>query len=130
MGKRICETTLAAVLHSKDFGISPAYELPKRYILRQIDRIPKWLDLYQVMARFRELGKTEWEALLAYYFLNKIEEAEEKGENEADITGLFANDYSDVRGKKATKERVYEHVIGNFTQVEETDDTIYLTFNI
>ena len=130
MGKRINEAMLSIALHSQDYGLSPAYQLPKRFILRQVGKIPEWLDLYQTMAIFRELGKTEWEALLAYFFLTKIEDAEAKGEDEADITGLFANDYFDRRDKKVTKEQVYDHLIRFFTVVEETDDIIYLTFNI
>jgi len=130
MGKRINEAMLSIALHSQDYGLSPAYQLPKRFILRQVGKIPEWLDLYQTMAIFRELGKTEWEALLAYFFLAKIEDAEAKGEDEADIPGLFANDYFDRRDKKVTKEQVYDHLIRFFTVVEETDDIIYLTFNI
>jgi len=128
MGKRINEVTLSIALSSNDFGLSPAYTLPKKFVLREVNKIPDWLDLYQTMTRFRELGKTEWEAILAYYFLNAIEQAEEKSENEADITGLFANDYFDRRNKKVTKEQVYDHLIRNFTLVEETDDIVYLTF--
>ena len=130
MGKRIDETMLSIALHSQDYGLSPAYQLPKKFILQKVSKIPDWLDLYQTMALFRELGKTEWEALLAFYFLTKIEDAEAKGEDEVDITGLFAYDYMDRRDKKVTKEQVYNHLIRFFTVVEGTDDTVYLTFNI
>jgi len=127
---RIDQTLLNVALSSKDFGISPPYELPKKYVLREVSNIPEWLGLYQTMANFRNLGKTEWEALLAMVFLTAIEEAEKEGKEEADITRLFQHDYSDRGEKKASKEKVTEHLMPFFTKVEETEDTIYLTFNV
>ena len=130
MGKRINDNMLGLALRSGDYAISPRYELPKRYILKDVDAIPEWVDLYQVMSRFMQLGKTEWEALLAFLFLDIIEAAEENGENEADITGLFANDYSDRKGRKVTKEQVYDHLIKNFTITDETNEEVYLIFKV
>jgi hypothetical protein len=130
MAKRIDEFLLSVALRSQDYRISPEYQLPKRFILQQVSKIPARIDLYTTMALFRGLGKTEWEVLLAYIFLDNIEEAEAKGEDEVDITNLFARDYSDQSGRNATKEQVYEHLIRYFTVSEETDSTIYLTFNI
>jgi len=127
---RIDQTLLSVALSSNDYGCSPPYELPKSYVLREVSSIPEWLNLYQTMGNFRNLGKTEWEALLATIFLSAIEEAEKEGKEEVDITRLFQHDYFDRREKKATKERVTEHLMRFFTKVEETEDTIYLTFNV
>ena len=127
---RIDERLLNIALHSEDFAISPPYELPKRYILRKVDEIPEWLDLRHTMSCFRELGKTEWEVLLAMFFLTAIEDAEQEGKTEADITRLFQHDYMDRRERKVSKERVTEHLMPWFTKDEETEDTVYLTFNL
>lgn len=130
MGTRINETLFTTALHSGDYGISPPYALPKKYVLRKANEIPEYLDLYTMMATWRELGKTEWEVLLSWVFLSAIEEAEKENQEEADITRLFQHDYFDRGTKTASKEKVMEHIMPWFTTVEETEDTIYLTFNL
>jgi len=116
---RIDETLLNIALHSNDFRVSPPYELLKRYVLRKVNEIPEWIDLRYTMACFRELGKSEWEVLLAMVFLTAIEEAEQEGKTETDITRLFQHDYTDKRERKASKERVTEHLMPWFTMFKK-----------
>lgn len=121
-------TMLRGFLLSDDYG----WELQpyKKVTLTNVADCANKISVMSMMSAWRNTGHCEWEALLAGWFVNQVVEALEKDEKEADITMLFNRDLLATRDRVFTQKQIYDHIIGWFDIVEETDDELKLAIHI
>ncbi len=122
--------SVAIGLSSNDYGWSEPVELPKHYILRDIDAYKEKVTVMGLVSAWRGTGHSEWEFLLAGIFISNLLEAWGEGKKEVDITTLFDRDLLATNNRVFTKEQVKEHIIKVFTIEDEDTDNIYLRLNV
>ena len=114
--------TIGLALSSRDYGWN-VYENCKKVILTN----PKECENVQVLdlvSAWHGTTHSEWEFLLAGWFVMAVIRAVDSNNEEADITALFNRDLLAARNRKMTKEAIYKHIIPYFDIVEETDDVL------
>lgn len=122
--------SVAIGLASNDYGWNEPVELPKHYILRDIDAYKEKVTVMGLVSAWRGTGHSEWEFLLAGIFISNLLEAWEAGQKEVDITTLFDRDLLASNNHVFTKEQVKDHIIKIFTVEEEDNENIYLRLNV
>lgn len=121
---------LSLFLASQDYGWTDPDETHKKVILTNPADCKDKITLFGLVSAWRETGHSEWEALLAGWFIDAVLKAITNGESEADITHLFNRDFLARNGRTFTAQQVYDHIIKWFDIVEETDDVLKLKIHI
>ena len=121
---------LELFLSTHDYGWSVPDPSHKKVILVNPLDCKEKISLMGLVSAWRGTGHSEWEAILAHMFILSVLNAIESGENEADITLLFNRDFTASKDRVFTKEQVYNHLIGWFDIVEETDEVLKLKIRI
>ena len=121
---------LRFLLMSRDYGWNAIDEEHKKVILTNPKDCENKITLMGMMSAWRGTGHTEWEALLAGWFIQAVIDAIDKDEGEADITHLFDRDLIAADNRIFTKEQVKNHLLKWFDIVEETDSALRLRIRI
>jgi len=121
---------LGIALNSGDYGWTDPVELPKKYILTDLECYKEKVSVFGLSSCWRETGHAEWEYLLAGIFVGSLLEAWENGAEVLDITKLFNRDLTAKNNRVFTKEQVTAHILPFFTKVTEDDSNIYLKLNV
>ncbi len=121
------------------------HDVKKKYILKDIEDLKMKVTMENLISLWRETGKSEWEAMLAWLFMRPLRVAWSEGKAEADITQLFKVELTALPtgnpGEKTItvngntyrvfdQEDVKKKILPFFEILEETDDTIYLKAKI
>lgn len=88
------------------------------------------IDLMGLVAIWRGTGHSEWEFLLAYWFIKAVLEALNNGEDEADISMMFDRDFTASNNRILKQEKVHKHILPYFEKVSNTEDELKLKFKI
>ena len=88
------------------------------------------IDLMGLVAIWRGTGHSEWESLLAYWFIKAVLEALNNGEDEADISMMFDRDFTASNDRIFTQEEVHKHILPWFETVSDTEEELKLKFKI
>ncbi len=117
---------LDTVLCTQDYGW---YTKPsKKVILTNPKECENKITVLGLVNEWKNTGHSEWEFLLAGWFVKCVLEALKNKSEEADITVLFNKDFLARKSLFFTKEQVYEHLIPYFNVIKETDDELRLEF--
>lgn len=100
----------------------------KKVILTNPRECENKITVLGLVSEWKNTGHSEWEYLLAGWFIQSILEAKKNGLEQADITGLFNKDFLARKSLFFTKEQVYQHLIPYFKVVKETDDQLDLEY--
>lgn len=84
------------------------------------------INLIGMMSRWRGTGHGEWEALLAWWFVDAVVNALKSESDEADISALFDRDLLARNNRVFTQEQIYAHIIPSFEIVKDNDDGLWL----
>lgn len=115
--------TANVLLASGDFGWEPK-TVKKTVILANTDKCADKLTLVGMIAQWHGTGHSEWECLLAVWFIEAVKEAV-KAKECADITILFNRDLTSGSAKMTQKE-IARHLAPHFKKVAEIDNTLYV----
>ena len=118
---------LLVALKSRDYGWSDPYPI-RKVILVNPTEYRNRITVFGIASLWMGTGHSEWEFLLASWFVEAIVKAIEDGAEEADITHLFNRDLIATNYRTFTKEQVYDHLIKWFEIVDETEDELRLKF--
>lgn len=88
------------------------------------------IDLMGLVAIWRGTGHSEWEFLLAYWFIDAVLKALRSCEDEADISMMFDRDFTASNDRIFTQEEVHKHILPWFETVSDTEDELKLKFKI
>lgn len=88
------------------------------------------IDLMGLVAIWRGTGHSEWESLLAYWFIDAVLKALRNCEDEADISMMFNRDFTASNGRIFKQEEVHKHILPWFETVSDTEDELKLKFKI
>lgn len=117
--------TANILLASGDFGweIKP---FKKTVLLANTDKCANKLTLMGMFAQWHGTGHSEWECLLAVWFIEAVKEAF-KSKECADITILFNRDLTSAAKGTFTHKEIYNHLIKSFEIISEDKDTILVS---
>ena len=121
---------LGILLAGRDYGWSKPDENHKKVILTNPLECKEKICLMGMVSAWRGTGHSEWEAILAGWFIQAVLDAIESNASEADITHMFNRDFLASRDRVFTHSQVYNHLIKWFDIVEETDEVIKLRIHI
>ena len=121
--------SLSFCLWTDDYGWNIDQEYKKVFLTNPHECKEK-ISVTMLISAWRGTGHSEWEFLMAGWFVKAVVEAIEKGYPEAEITPIFNRDFLASRGRVFTKEQVYNHIIRFFDIVEDTDDVLKLKLHI
>jgi hypothetical protein len=121
---------LNIALRGGDYGWTEPVQLPKKYVLVDLEAYREKVNVFGLVSAWRQTGHSEWEYLMAGYFISHLLKAYEVGVNETEITGLFDRDYLASGDRVFTKEQVITHVMPSFTKVNEDEENVYLRLNV
>lgn len=113
-----------------DYGWEKPDENHKKVILVNPDDCREKINGMGLISIWRGTGHSEWEALLAKWFIEAVKTAIENGEKEADITHMFNRDFLASKNRVFTKEQVYDHLIKWFSIVKDSDEELKVRFRI
>lgn len=103
--------------------------VPKeKFILVNPQELFNYVTANKLMANWSGTGHIEWEALLAYLFINFLKEAELKDLNEIDISPLFYIEMYASGNRKMTAEQVRNLIMPSFKVLKKTSEFIYVWF--
>ena len=123
-------TGLSIFLNGRDWGWEKPDENHKKVILVNPDDCREKINGMGLISIWRGTGHSEWEALLAKWFIEAVKTAIENGEKEADITHMFNRDFLASKNRVFTKEQVYDHLIKWFSIVKDSDEELKVRFRI
>lgn len=121
---------LGIFLATKDYGWTEPDESHKKVILINPLECKEKICLMGMVSAWRGTGHSEWEAILAGWFIQAVLDAIDSNVNEADITHLFNRDFLASKNRVFTQDQVYYHLIKWFDIIEETDQVMKVRIHI
>ena len=94
----------------------------KKVILVNVKECKNRVNVLNLCSLWRGTGHSEWEVLLADWFVEAVLEALKSNKSDADITCLFNKDLKASGGRIFSQEDVYYHIIPSFQIVENNED--------
>ena len=117
------------LLKSGDYGWNMPDKNHKKVLLVNPKDCERKITLMGLVKAWRGTGHSEWEAILANWFIVAVVTAIDE-DTEADLTNMFNRDFLASRDRVFTKQQVFDHLIKWFEIVSEDDETLELRFKI
>ena len=118
------EKFLLTILSSNDYAM---YNIPHKKVVLCNPQDAKITGI-GLLSIWRGTGHVEWEALLAYLFIQHLKKAENHNLREVEITDMFSYDLNASKNRKMTAEQVNKFLSKNFEVVEETAEEVRVQF--
>lgn len=120
---------LGFFLRSEDYGWSDPKPF-KKVTLVNLKECEDKISLMGLVSAWRGTGHSEWEFLLAGWFIHAVIEAQKNESTEADISMLFDRDLLARNDRIFTQKQIYAHLIPWFEIIEENANELKLRLKV